>query len=710
MRGQKLDRRGFLKVSAAAGGGMVLSFNWLAGCTNPVPTEEIALELFKPNAFLRIATDGIVTIMAPNPEIGQGVKTAFPMIVAEELDVDWNNVRIEQAPLDTNNYKRQVAGGSGSVRSSFAALREAGSAARQVLIETAAKEWSVPAAEITTDKGMIYHKGSGKEISYGDITEKAANSPAPENITLKDVTEFKLLGQRIHNVDNDKIVTGEQKYGYDTKVDGMLYAMITRPPAFGSKLGAVDDTKARKLSGVVDVVSFDDKVAVLGNSTWEVMQGKKALKIEWKAPSKLENTEEQFSEMKKALLNKPEKPRRQDGNVETALAKASKKIEAIYEAPYLPHNTMEPMNFFAHVTAEKADLLGPIQTPERARKEVAEMLEMSEENINIMLTRMGGGFGRRLYRDFVLEATKLSRMVKKPIQLLWTREDDMAGGMYRPAATYKYTAGLDDNGQLTAWHHQSAGMGVGNATREHNFPAGAVPNYQVDYNKVNSDVTTAAWRAPNHNYVAFAEESFIDEIAHSLGKDPIDYRIELLQQAKNKPAGDVKYDPDKYINVINKVKEMAGWGQPKPEGVYQGFGSHFSFGSHVAQIADVSVTDGKIKVHKVYCAVDCGILINLSGAETQVEGGIMDGYGHAMYGEQLIKDSKPVKSNYDRYRQLRIREAPMEIEVQFVESNDPPQGLGEPGLPPIPAAIGNAIFAATGKRIRKLPFINAELG
>lgn len=712
-----INRRSFLKVSSAAGGGLMFGFNWQSplwpasrwlASQAKAAGQTTAQALFEPNAFLKIATDGVITIMAPNPEVGQNIKTALPMIVAEELDVDWKQVKIEQAPLNTEKYDRQVAGGSGSVRHGWDTLRQAGATARQMLIEAAAQQWKVDPAACYTEKSFVIHKPSGKKLSYGKLADKAAQMEVPANVEVKDVKDFKLLGTRVRNSDNQKIITGQLKYGIDTRREGMLYAMIARPPAFGKKLKSYDDSATKAMPGIKQVVSFEDKIAVLGNSTWEVKKGRDALKIEWENDGKLENTAEQFQTFEKLLDKKPEEPKRKDGDVEQAFSQPAKVLESIYEAPFLPHAPMEPMNFFAdvrpdRVSPDRVELYGPTQTPASARKEVSEMLKISEENISVMMTRMGGGFGRRLRTDFATEAAMVSHLAKAPVQVIWTREDDMTGGIYRPAGMYRYRAAIDSNNQLIGWHLQSVAVNVGNGTRQDNFPAGAVPNFQVDFNPYESKVTTGAWRAPNHNFIAYSEESFIDEIAHALGKDPVEYRLELLEQAKRNPIGEIAYDPERYKKVIQLTAEKAGWGKSKPNGIYQGLGAHFSFGSYVAQIADVSVDGDNIKVHKITCAVDCGIVVNLSGAETQIEGGIIDGMGHAMFGELTITDGAPDQKNFDRYRMIRMKEAP-EIKVHFVKNNEHPQGLGEPGLPPVAAAIGNAIFAATGRRIRKLPF------
>ncbi|GAA4306675.1 xanthine dehydrogenase family protein molybdopterin-binding subunit [Compostibacter hankyongensis] len=698
-----VNRRDFIRVTAAAGGGLVLGFNWLSACSPSSRQAKAAVHDL--NAFVKIDTDGLVTIMAPNPEIGQGVKTALPMIVAEELDVDWKKISIVQAGLDTGKYSRQVAGGSGAVRSSWAPFREAGATGRQMLVNAAAAEWQVDPAACSTEAGKVWHKESGKSTGYGDLVEKAAALPVPKNVALKDPSAFRIIGKRMPNYDNKAIVTGSIKYGIDTRRKGMLYAAIIHPPAFGQKLQHFDDSEAKKQPGVQQVVSFDNNIAVLARSTWEAMQGAKAIKADWSDDSKLESTGDYADNFRK-ILDRPsqEKPRRKDGNIRQAFAGAARVIEAEYAAPFLPHNTMEPMNFFADVREDGVELYGPVQTPEKAQSDVSKLLGIPKEKIKVGMPRTGGGFGRRLKSDFVTEAAMISKLAKAPVNLIWRREDDMGGGDYRPMGLYRYRAALDQEGRLIAWHHHSVGV-TGNPSRQDSFPAGAVPHLQVDALEYKSPVTTGPWRAPNHNFIAFSEESFLDDIAHQVKKDPVTFRLELLEQAKQHPVGKVDYDPDRYAGVIRKVTEMAGWGQPRP-GVYQGFAAHFSFSTHVAEIVELIRAGDKLKISKVYCAVDCGTVVNLSGAETEVEGGIIDGIGHALYGELTLTRGRPDQTNYDHYRLIRMREAP-EVEVQFIRNNEKPTGLGEPGLPPAGAALANAIFAATGKRLRSQPFIKS---
>jgi isoquinoline 1-oxidoreductase beta subunit len=689
-----VTRRDFLKVSTLAGGGLMLSFH------APALTSLLEADTFQPNAYLSISTDGVITLMAPNPEVGQGVKTSLPMLVAEELDADWSQVRIEQAGLDTQNYQRQIAGGSGSVRSSWEPFRKAGATARQMLVEAAARKWNVPASECITEKGFVIHQPTGRTLNYGALASAAARLEVPQQVKLKDPKDYKIIGQRITNADARRIVTGTMPFGIDTRREGMLFAMVARP-AFGKKLKQVDDRRAKQIKGVKQVVVFENNVAVLATSTWAAKKGRDALQIEWEDEGKPESTSDYNAALAKLIENPSTDPKRNNGNVDQARSEADKVLESVFYAPFLPHAPMEPMNFFADVRPDRAELFGPTQTPARTRTEAARVLGLPEEKITVGLSRMGGGFGRRLQADYSVEAARISQLAKVPVLVVWTREDDMQGGFYRPAGMYRYRASIKNN-QLTGWHLIAAAANSANATRENNFPAGAVPNFRVDSHNYTTAITVGPWRAPNHNFIAFTEESFVDEIAHELGKDPVAFRLELLEQAKTRPYGEVAYDPDRYANVVKLAAEMGNWGRQGTNGIFKGFGAHFSFGTYVAQVADVSIQNGKVKVHKVYCAVDCGRVINYSGAETQIEGGIIDGLGHMLYGQITFKNGEVEQKNFNSYRLIRIPDAP-DIEVRFINTEAEPQGLGEPGLPPIAAAVANALFAATGKRIRRLP-------
>ena len=677
-------------------------------------------EWFDINGFLKIGENGLVTILSPNPEIGQNVKTSMPMIVAEELDVNWDHVIVEQAPLNTSLFTRQLAGGSQSIRQGWQGLRMAGATARRMLMEAAAQEWKVPVGELTTDAGIIRHKKSGKSTGYGAVASAAAKIPVPEEVELKDVKDFKIIGTSRKNVDGKKIVTGEPLFGLDYRREGMLIAMMVHPPAFGMKLKSVDDTAARAMPGVKDVFTinsypegiekqwsdtnaFPELVVVVGNSTWEVMKAKKALNIEWESTSAPESSGDHAAKMAEIGGKKPAEPSRLDGDPEAAFKNAAQIVERTYTAPYLAHNTMEPMNFFAHVTADKAELAGPIQTPEFLEKTLMARLGLPLEKIDIQMTRMGGGFGRRLYGHFAVEAAVISQKLNAPVKLIYTREDDMTQGTYRPAYQVTYRAALDADKKLTGFHVRGGGTND-SPVSPNRFPAGAVDNYLAEEWTIDSNISTGAWRAPGSNFIAGAEQSFLDEVAETVGKDPLDFRLELFDRAIKNPVGkDNDYDAERYAGVIKLLKEKAGWGTEKP-GVFRGVSAYFCHNSYVAQVVDMVMEDGKPVVQHVCCVIDCGIVVNPDAATNLVEGGIVDGIGHALYSAMTFKDGSPEQSNFDKYRLIRHSEAPKSIEVHFVKNEIDPTGLGEPANPPIIAALANAIYKATGERVYAQPF------
>ncbi len=701
-----MDRRSFFKITTVAGGGMVLGFS-IFGCNQPQEIAEI-LEMpskwYEINAFLKIGNNGVVTIFSQNPEIGQNIKTSMPMIVAEELDVDWKKVVVQQAGLNTEGFTRQVAGGSQSIRQGWKTLRNAGATARQMLINAAAQQWNVDPADCTTKDGIITGPNE-MTLGYGDVASVASTMDVPEDVPLKSNDSFKIIGFGKGNVDIDKIVTGKPLFGIDTQRDGMLYAVVMRPPAFGQKLVSYDDDEAKKVNGVSEVIKFGNKIAVLANATWPAMKGKKALKAIWGEDTKAESTADHDQKLI-ALLDKNEnEPMRNDGDVNKAFNEADEIISKVYESPFLPHNCLEPMNFFADVRDDKVEMYGPIQTPNWARSRAAKIIERDVEEIEVGMSRMGGGFGRRLYGDFSDEAAEIASITGKPVQVIFSREDDMEAGTYRPAIKYKIEAAIKDN-KITGYKLSEAAINSNMYGLIPNFfPAGAIPNLQVNGHSYQSNITTGAWRAPYTNFLAFAEQSFFDEVAKKIGKDEVELRMELLETAKPVAEADekIEYSPTRMQGCIRLVTEKAGWGNQN-DGVYQGISAYYSHNTHVAEVADVVVKNGYPVVEKVTCAVDCGIVINPEGATNQIEGGIIDGIGHALYGNFTFDGGKPMANNFDKYRLIRNAEAP-KISVHFVDSKEDPTGLGEPSLPPAGGAIANAIYKATGKRMYKQPFI-----
>ena len=699
----KYDRRSFMKVSGLVSGGILIGFNLFTACKEKaeVPVDIAQLDFKDFNAFIKIADNGAVTIFSPNPEIGQGVKTAMPMIIAEELDVPWKNVYVEQAPLDTKNFTRQVAGGSQSIRAGWDALRQTGATARQMLINAAAAKWDIDSSECTTLDGFVISP-NGTKLGYGELVTDAAQLEVPEEVTLKEPKDFKIIGTDTKNVDIDKIVTGKPLYGYDYKEDGMVIASVMRPPAFGKKLESFDDSDARAVDGVVDVIRFDDKIAVLAKDTWSAMKGKRALQANYVVDSKLESSEEHDKILTGLLDGKEFNTMRKDGDINKAFAEADQVLERTYEAPFLPHNCMEPMNFFANVTADKIHLVGPIQTPEGTANGVAEKLGRDINDVHLEMTRMGGGFGRRLYGDFVMEAAQISDLAKKPVKVVFSREDDMTAGTYRPSTKYRFKASVKD-GKITGYHLKEAAINSNMYGLIPNFfPAGCIENYQVDVAKYDSNISTGAWRAPYTNFLAYAEQSFFDELSEVMNVDRVQMRLDLLQKVKGTTDERIQYSPERMEDVINTVVDKSGWGKQE-DGIYQGFCAYYCHNTHVAEVADVVLEGGQPVVKKVTCVVDCGIVVNPLGALNQIEGGIVDGIGHSMYSDFTFKDGQPDSSNYGTYRLIRMQEAP-KVETHFIQNELSPTGLGEPALPAAGAAVANAIKAATGQRLYKQPF------
>jgi len=698
------SRRNFIRTSTLASGGLLIGFNFFNSCKEaavpPVDVSKLNFNDF--NAFIKIADNGYVTIYSPNPEIGQGVKTAMPMLIAEELDVPWEHVSVAQGALDTTNFTRQVAGGSQSIRFGWEALRQTGASAKQMLINAAAAKWGIEASSCSASDGIIKN-ANGEELGYGDVVNEAAVLEVPEGLTLKEPKDFKIIGKDAINVDIDNIITGKPLFGLDYTAEGMKYVSVARPPAFGQKVSAFDATDAKAVNGVSDVIQFGDKIAVIASNTWAAMKGKNALKVEWKADKKLESTIQHDKELNSILDGKNLDVRREDGNVKRAFDQADKVIERTYESPFLPHNCMEPMNFYANVTEKKVHLVGPIQTPAGTAMRIASLINRDPKDVHLEMTRMGGGFGRRLYGDFALEAAEISNLTKQPVKVLFSREDDMAAGIYRPAIKYRIKASIKD-GKVTGYHLKEAAINSNMYGLIPNFfPAGAIANYKVESGNFRSNITTGAWRAPYTNFLAFAEQSFFDELANEIDVDPVQLRLDLLKNVKDGEDKSIEYSAKRMTDTIKLAAEKSNWGNSS-DGVYQGFAAYYSHNTHVAEVVDITMKNGKPSIEKVTVAVDCGIVVNPTGARNQIEGGVIDGIGHAMYGDFSFEDGKPKDFNFNTYRLIRMKETPI-VETYFVENELSPTGLGEPGLPPAGGALANAIKAATGQILTQQPFI-----
>ena len=735
------NRRAFLKSSFLAGGGLMISFSGLAefSLEDKINPADLAEQWHEITGYIKITPDNIIKILNPNPEFGQNVMTSLPMIVAEELDVDWKKVVVEMGPHDNMKLGPQFTGGSNSVRMYWKPLRDAGAAARAMLMDAAAQTWAVPVEEITTKGGMLYHEKTGKSGTYGEFASKASGIPIPKNVKLKEVKNFNVVRNSQKNVEGLKIVTGKPLFALDHTQEGMLIAMIHHPPAFGMKLKTFDAAETLKMPGIKDVFTlklyedgfeqagfdtrtFNDLLVVVGNTTWEVMNARKKLKVNWEpkgdtkdtmagrggkrevvVPGALESTSTHFEQMRE-YAKKPAQQLRKDGDPETAFKNAAKIIERTYNAPFLPHNCMEPMNFFAHVTDEKALLIGPHQAPGWIEPTISKILNLPADKIEIRMARMGGGFGLRAYGHYVTEAALISKKAKAPIKLVYTREDDMTYGIYRPMYTATYRAALDANKNLIAFHVKGGGIPE-HAIHANRFPAGAVDNYLAEGWEIPSNITIGAFRAPRSNFNAAAEQSFLDELAEAMGKDPIEFRLELLKRAKENPVGkNNEYDADRYAGVLKLVKEKSGWNKPENKKYSRGVAAYFCHNSYAAHVVDMVKKDGQPFVERVTSALDCGIVINPDAAINMVEGAVVDGIGNALYGGLTFKEGVPEQNNFTRYRMIRLREAPKKIDVHFVQNDINPTGLGEPPFPPIFGAVANALYKNMGKRFYNQPF------
>ena len=737
------SRRFFLKSSMLAGGGLMISFSGLAKFMLEGKINEAAMpeQWHEITGYIKITQDNIIKILNPNPEFGQNVMTSLPMIVAEELDVDWQKVVVEMGPHDNSKLGPQFTGGSNSIRMYWKPLREAGAAARQMLRETAAQTWGVPMEEVTTKSGMLHHEKSGKSGTYGEFASKAASLPIPKGVKLKDVKSFKVIRSSQKNVEGLKIVTGKPLFALDHMQEGMLIAMIEHPPAFGMKLKSFDAAQTLKMPGIKDVFTlklyedgfeqggfdtrtFNDLLVVVGNTTWEVMNARKKLQVNWEpisdtkdtmagrgqkreviVPAGLESTSSHFAKMAE-YAKKPAQQLRKDGDPETAFKNAARILERTYNAPFLAHNCMEPMNFFAHVTDEKALLIGPHQAPGWIEPTLSKILNLPADKIEIQMTRMGGGFGLRAYGHYLVEAAQISKKVKAPVKLVYSREDDMTYGIYRPMYTATYRAALDANKNLIAFHVVGGGVPE-NPIHANRFPAGAIDNYLAEGWQIPSNITIGAFRAPRSNFNAAAEQSFLDELAEVMGKDPIEFRLELLKRAKENPVGkNNEYDADRYAGVLKLVKEKSGWNSAENKKYSRGVAAYFCHNSYAAHVVDIVKKDGQPYVERVFSALDCGVVINPDAAINMVEGAVVDGIGNAFYGGLTFKDGVPEQNNFNRYRMIRHREAPKKIDVHFVENDIDPTGLGEPPFPPVFAAVANALYKNMGKRFYNQPFVN----
>ena len=705
-----VDRRQFLKTSA----GLVIGFTVAPRAGFSALQAPAAKPLPEPNAFLRIGTDESVTVLLAHSEMGQGVWTTLPMLLAEELGCDWSKVRVEHAPAAPayahTAYGMQMTGGSTSTWSEFDRYRQAGALAREMLIAAAAERWKVDPSACRAENGFVVH--GGQKLSFGALAEAAQKMKPPAQVKLKSSKDWKLLGKPTKRLDSPEKVTGRAQFGMDVRLPGMLTAVVARSPVFGGKVRSLRADKAKAIPGVKAVVEVPSGVAVIAEHFWAAKLGRDALAIDWDpGPGATLDTDRMREEFR-AMAATPGAKAAAAGDVEAAMKSAAKTVEAEYEVPYLAHATMEPMNCTVKIAADGCEIWTGTQFQTMDQKSAAEILGLKPEQVKVHTMFLGGGFGRRATpsSDVVSEAVHVAKAAGggAPIRTVWTREDDMRGGYYRPMWLHRVRAGLGGDGTPVAWRQTIVGqsivagtpfegMLVKNGVDQTSVEGAAdspyvkgTPNHLVDLHSPRTVIPVLWWRSVGHTHTAFVIETFVDALAHEANQDPLDYRRRLLK------------DHPRHLGVLNLAAEKAGWGQSPPEGRFRGLAVHESFESFVAEVAEVSVEDGRVRVHRVVCAVDCGVCANPAGVEAQLQGGVAFGLTAALHGELTFKDGRVQQSNFHDYPLLRLKEMP-NIEVHIVASSEKPGGIGEPGVPPIAPAVANAVFAATGKRLRRLP-------
>jgi isoquinoline 1-oxidoreductase beta subunit len=714
-----LDRREFLRASAAVGGGLLISLY--------VPELELARaqspatggKVFAPNAFVRIGTDEIVTVIANHSEMGQGVYTSLPMLLNEELEADWSKVRVEPAPVDAaynhTAFGIQMTGGSTTTTSEWERYRKMGAAARVMLVQAAAQQWNVPAGSCHVEKGVVIHAASGKKASYGSLANAAAAIPVPSNVPLKDPKNFITIGKKVRRLDTPSKTNGTAQFGLDVTLPGMLTALVARAPVFGGKVVSFDASESLKVPGVRTVEQVPSGVAVIASGFWPARLGRERLKINWDDGANAEISSTKMLADFSSQSASPGLVAKKAGDPVGALAGAAKKITAEYDVPYLAHAMMEPLNCVVDLRADSCEIWTGTQFQTGDRANAAKVAGLAPEKVQIHTTLLGGGFGRRANpaSDFVMEAVNVAKAAKAPVKVMWTREDDIRGGWYRPMWHDRFAAGLDANGEPIAWTHTIVGQsimegtpfeafGIQNGIDSASVEGAAdllygIPNLQVDLHSPKIGVPVQWWRSVGHSHTGFSVEAFFDEVAHAGGKDPYQLRRKLLAKQP------------RMLGVLDLVAQKAGWGKPLPAGRGRGIATHFSFDSYVAQVIEASVEkDGTVHVHRVVCAVDCGRVINPDTVTAQMEGGIIFALTAALKTEITLENGRVQQRNFHDYPMLRMFEAPA-VEVFIVPSEEKPTGVGEPSVPPVAPALTNAIFAATGKRVRRLPIRSSDL-
>jgi isoquinoline 1-oxidoreductase subunit beta len=721
-------RRSFIKVTGLAGGGLVLAFSLGPGARKSLAQSGAAT--FVANAYVQVKPDGTVVLFSKNPEVGQGVKTSMPMILAEELDADWSKVYVEQSEIDMERYGPQFAGGSTSIPMNWMPLRQAGAVARAMLVAAGAAELGVPASELKTENGYVVHAASGRRVGYGDLAGRAAEMPVPDpaSLKLKSRSEFKLLGKRITGVDNQKIVTGQPLFGIDQRLPGMVYATYTKAPAIGAKAVSANLDEIKALPGVKDAFIMESNgdpiefgpaspatlsgVAIIANTTWSAFQAKGKLKVDWdESEASKDSWSAATAEAQRLAPGKGQATLTDNGDVDGAFANASAQAEGFYTYQYVSHSDLEPQNCTAWFKGDSIEIWAPTQTPQAAVDGVAALLGLPKEKVLLHQLRGGGGFGRRLANDSVCEVAAISKHVNAPVKVQWMREDDMAFDYYRPGGFHSFKGAIDANGKLAAWddhfitftRNGTDPVSAANLSPQE-FPANVLGSARITQSMISSKMPTGPWRAPGSNAIAFAVQSFMHECAVAAKRDHLEFLLEVMGEPRWLDPGNTRaLNTERAANVIKLAAEKAGWGRTMPKGRALGLAFHFSHAGHFAEVADVSVdANRKITVHSVTVAADIGPIVNLSGAENQCQGAVIDGLSTMMGLEITFENGRVEQTNFDKYPILRIASAPR-VDVHFIESDYDPTGCGEPAFPPAAPAICNAIFTATGHRVRTIP-------
>ena len=725
-----ISRRKFVKSGAVAGAGLLIGVRFSGNLLQAQESEK-AKKKKAPNpfdAYIHVTPDGKISLIVAKSEMGQGIKTGLAMILAEEAEVDFNSVSVVQAETRPDIYEHMGTGGSGSTMENFMPLRRAGATVRELMITAASQKWNVPKKQCEAKKGTVVHEESGRKATYGELIEAAKKLPVPdpEKVELKDEADFELIGHATPRVDIPSKVNGSAGFGLDVRVPDMLFAMVARCPTFGGKATRFDAAKAKAVPGVRDVFEIPalgadmftaGGVVVVANSTWSAMKGRDALDITWDHGKAAVEASPTLREDLRAAAAKRGKSIRNDGDVDKVFANGAKKVEAIYEMPFLAHATMEPMNITVHARSGEAEVWAPTQSPDWVQRTAAKLLSIGPKKVIVHTTLMGGGFGRRYMADYPAEAAQIAKVVGKPVQLVWSREDDMTHDFYRPAACHQMRGALDASGRPLAWSHTIASTSIGawwnppgKNTPEDSEVGGAkqmpyaIPNMRLEYSPVASSVPPLWWRSVEHSFNGFAVESFIDELAAGAGKDPVEFRRSLLVKSANwKPRFEDDVDPARLRGVLELVAEKSGWGKPLPKGKGRGIASYASFGSYFAEVAEVTVSGNDFKIDRIVAAVDCGQIVNPESVRSQAEGAIIYGLSAALKNAITIKNGAVEQTNFDGYDPIRINEAPP-IEVHLTKSKEDPVGMGEPALPPAAPAVANAFYAACGQRLRRMPF------